>query len=177
MIERFRILPGLPGTGPVPEQFSATGHGMHSEGFVVEFLPEQQPPWVGNFQRGLISYDAVWPLPNGKPVIVISGGQAYVIDPEERRLLATFGGQICTALPAPHANLLILGHLTYLEAWNSNAVQWKTPRISWDGIRDLKVEQDYVRGLAWSPIEDCQIPFSVDLKTGMVEGGAYPRAG
>ena len=171
-MERFRILPGLPATGPWPEQFSATGRGMHREGFVVEFFPEFKPPWVGNFQPGLTSYDAILPLPNGRLVVVVAGGQAYVIEPEPN-LLTTFGGQIDGALEAPALNLLILGNAVYLEAWNTNAMQWRTRRISWDGIWDLRVDHDRLKGLAWNAVEDREEPFSVDLKTGDVEGGAY----
>ena len=107
-MERFRVLPGLPATGDRPEQFSETGRGTHSEGFVVQFLPERNTPWVGNFQPGLNDYYSVLPLPGGSLLIVVAAGPAYVIDPDERRLLTTFGGQIDTAVYAAEGNLLIL---------------------------------------------------------------------
>ena len=175
-MERFRILPGLPSTGDWPEQFSATGRGTHSEGFVVEFLPERKPSWVGNFQPGLTHFEAVLPLPNGMSFVVIAGGQAYVIDPDERRQLMTFGGQIDTALVAPEVSLVILSNGIDLEAWNENSRRWKTRRISWDGIWDLKIDRGCVTGQAWDPFEDCETPFSVDLRTGDVEGGSYREA-
>jgi hypothetical protein len=175
-MDRFRVLPGLPATGDWPVQFSATGRGTHSEGFVVEFLPEKKPSWVGNFQPGLTRYDAVLPLPSGTSLIVVAGGQAYVIDADDRSLLTTFGGQIDTALFAPEASLVILSNGIDLEAWNANSRRWKTRRISWDGIWDLKVDQEHVRGQAWNPFDDCEVPFSVDLRTGDVEGGSYHEA-
>jgi hypothetical protein len=143
---------------------------------VVQFLPERNTPWVGNFQPGLTDYDSVLPLPGGRLLIVVAGGQAYVIDPVERRLLTTFGGQIDTAVDAAEANLLVLSNGLYLEAWNANAMEWRTRRISWDGIWDLAVSSDYVKGHAWNPFDDCETPFSVDLKTGVVEGGSYTEA-
>jgi len=97
-MERFRVLNGLPSTGPYPEQFSTGGRGTHREGFVVEFFPEKKPTWVGNFQPGVTEYSAVLPHFDGTALIVIAGGQAYVIDPEERRLLTVFGGSINLAL-------------------------------------------------------------------------------
>jgi hypothetical protein len=175
-MERFRVLPGLPATGAWPEQFSETGRGTHSEGFVVEFFPELKPPWVGNFQPGLTSYNAVLALPNGRLMIVVASGQAYVIDPDECRLLTTFGGQLDTFLAAPEAGLLFFSDGIYIEAWNTNSRQWRTRRISWDGIWDLRVEQDRLKGQAWNPFEDSESPFSVDLKTGDVEGGSYTEA-
>jgi hypothetical protein len=175
-MERFSILAGLPATGPWPEQFSETGRGTHSEGFVVEFFPEAKPPWVGNLQRGGTSYNAVLPLPNGNSMIVVAGGQGYIIEPEHRSLLTTTGGQIESALAIPAAVLLILSNVTYLEAWGPSAMRWRTRRISWDGIWDLKVNQDRLKGMAWNAIEDCEAPFSVDLETGEVDGGGYTEA-
>jgi hypothetical protein len=139
----------------------------------VQFLPEGKPSWVVNFQPGLTDYYGVLPLPNGTFWIVIAGGQAYAIDPDERRLLTSFGGQIDTAVAAPEKNLLILSNGVYLEAWNANAMQWRTRRISWDGIWELDVDQHHVKGQAWNPFDECETPFSVDLTTGDVEGGSY----
>jgi hypothetical protein len=124
----------------------------------------------------LTRYDAVLPLPSGTSLIVVAGGQAYVIDADDRSQLTTFGGQIDTALFAPQASLVILSNGIDLEAWNANSRRWKTRRISWDGIWDLKVDQEHVRGQAWNPFDDCEVPFSVDLRTGDVEGGSYHEA-
>ena len=81
IVDLFRILPGLSATGPWPEQFTATGRGSHSEGVVVEFNPDTSRSWVGNFQPGGTAYDTVIVHPNGREVIVIAHGQAYLIDP------------------------------------------------------------------------------------------------
>jgi len=86
--------------------------------------------------------------------------------------LTTFGGQIDAAIAAPEAGLLILSNGTYLEAWNATSLEWRTRRISWDGIWDLQVDGDRLKGQVWNPMEDCENPFSVDLKTCDVEGGS-----
>jgi len=173
-MERFRVLNGLPATGPYPEQFSAEGRGMHREGFVVEFFPEKKPNWVGNFQPGMTEYSAVLPHFDGAALIVIAGGQAYVIDPEERRLLAFFGGAIDVALVVPPGNLLVIGcNGIWLEAWDNSGLRWRSRRISWDGMRDIRIENDKVKGKAWSPIDHVEYPFEVNLTTGAVEGGSY----
>jgi len=44
-------------------------------------------------------------------------GQAYVIDPESRRLLAVFGGYINMAFAVPSANLFVTDNGIWLEAW------------------------------------------------------------
>jgi hypothetical protein len=133
-MERFRVLPGLPATGPWPEQFNAGGGGTHREGFVVEFAPEGKPTWVGNFQPGMTGYNAVLPHLDGTSLIVIAGGQAYVIDPEERRLLSAFGGSLNLALAVPQENLFVMGNGIWLEGWDNRGMRWRSRRISWDGI-------------------------------------------
>jgi hypothetical protein len=172
-MERFRVLPGLPATGPWPEQFSAGGHGTHREGFVVEFAPEGKPTWVGNFQLGLTGYSAVLPNLEETSLIVIAGGQAYMIDPEKRRLLTAFGGTLNMALAVPQMNLFLMGNGIWLEAWDNSGMRWRSRRISWDGMWDLRIENGRVKGSAWSPFDDREYPFAVDLKTGAVEGGSH----
>jgi hypothetical protein len=172
-MERFRVLPGLPATGPLPEQFSSTGRGTHREGFVVAFSPEGNPTWVGNFQPGVTDYFSVLLHPDGKSVIVIAGGQAYVINPEERRLLAIFGGSIDIVLAVPFRGLLVTSNGVWLEAWDNSGLRWQSRRVSWDGMQNVRIDNDKVRGEAWSPFDDREYPFAVDLTTGTVEGGSY----
>jgi hypothetical protein len=108
----FRELPGLPAYGPMPLQFSSTGQGMHREGFVIEFLPETEERWVGNFQPGLTGYRAAVAHPNGKSVVVISGSEAYVVDPRARTVEETFGGQIGFVAFVPEIEALVFFGLT-----------------------------------------------------------------
>jgi hypothetical protein len=174
-MERFHILDGLPATGPCPRQFNMSGRRTHREGFVVEFFPEAERSWVGNFQEGLTNYSAVLSLPGATDIIVVAGGHAYVIDPEHHELLTSFGGTIQGVTPIPEFGILILNHTTYLESWRAHAMQWRTGRISWDGIWDLRVDEGQLKGYAWNAIENRKEPFSVDLRTGDVEGGSYTR--
>src|SRR5690606_11352541 len=90
----FRELPGLPAYGPMPLQFSSTGQGAHREGFVVEFLPDTDECWVGNFQPGLSSYSGVIAHPDGRRVVVVAGGEAYIVAPHAKKVEEMFGGAI-----------------------------------------------------------------------------------
>lgn len=95
----FEILPGLPGTGPFPEQFTMSG-GTHREGFVVRFTADGGETWVGNFQRGFGGWylSAAFEHPAMARFVVISGGQAYVVDPSTRACVETFGGNVREAV-------------------------------------------------------------------------------
>jgi hypothetical protein len=169
----FEVLPGLPGVGPYPEQFSATGEGTYHEGFVVKFHPRSSESWVGNVQSGHYGFTGALTHPNGRTVIVVAGGQAYHVDPETRVLLHQFGGGISDVMQEPGSGLLIFADDLRLWAMSTSSVRWKTRRISWDGIRGLAVAGDTVLGEAYDPMSDGWCRFSVEVETGKVTGGSY----
>lgn len=171
----FEILAGLPPYGPAAEQFSATGEGTHREGLVVEFLPPEAAPWIGNFQRGLTPFDTVVELPGTTEVLVVAGGTAYVVSPSKRLCLRTFGAGLRAALRFGDA--VVLSDGLSLEALRGGGVQWRTPRISWDGFRNLRIEGTQALGDAWNAPDDAWTPFAVDLETGEVTcGGHLPES-
>ena len=169
---RYRILDGLPAYGAPAEPFSASGHGMHREGFVVEFFDARGDRWTANFQRGMTALDLVAESPTGTTFLVVAGGQGYVVAPNERRCLRTFGGQIEHALLRP--GHLVVSDGFYVEATDGEHLLWRTRRVSWDGIVGLRIEGERALGEAYDPMTDEWIPFSVDLANREVEGGSYP---
>jgi hypothetical protein len=169
---RLEVLAGLPPYGPVPAQFSAGGCGTHREGFVVQF-GDGAGVWVGNFQRGATGFDLALAHPDGRSVIVVAGGQGYVIDPSSRRLTATFGVDI-TGVIENGAEQLVFSRLTDLEAFGRDGAHWQTRRLSWDGLRSLRVEDGDLVGEGWTFAGDQWIAFRVDLASGTAVGGAYP---
>jgi hypothetical protein len=163
---KFRILEGLPGTGDLPVQFSATGMGTHSEGLVAEFwLESTGESWVGNFQRGLTHFDSILQHPNRHDVIVVAGGDAYVVNPETRTLQDNFGVVIETITPVPNQNYCIFGTSTGFEAVGPGGRVWRSDRIALDGIRSVHVEGSTLKGEAYNGF-DKWLPFSVDVLTG-----------
>ncbi len=168
-VEKFKILAGLPAYGDLPEQFGTTG--TYSEGFVVRFFPTENSAWVGNFQRGLTSFDKVLVHPDGSSVVVVAGGECYIFDIENQKLKDNFGGDFSLVIPVPEKNILILGSCIDFEAVGTSGRIWQSRRISLDGIRNLKLVGDTLTGEAWS-FEDIWIPFSLDVNTGKHKGGA-----
>jgi len=174
MVE-FRELPALPAYGPLPLQFSSTGQGMHREGFVVEFLPETKESWVANFQPGLSGYSSAMSHPNGRHVLVISGGQAYVVDPCARKVEAMFGGAIDFVVSIQEIGALVLGNGLWFEIVRANGCRAATRRISWDGMTQLKVSGSCLRGEAYDPLSESSVSFEVNLLDATHTGGSYPR--
>jgi hypothetical protein len=170
----LRVLAGLPGTGPEPLQFSDGGR-THAEGFVVELTLASGDKWVGNFQPGIANASLALSDPNDpKHALIVSGGQAYVLEPETRKLVRSFGGGITDVLLVPNAAALIVGNGLWFERVEGGETVWQTRRISWDGMMDVRVDGEVLRGHAYDPIADEWTPFRVDIQTGEVTGGAYP---
>lgn len=172
----FERLPGLLGDGPLPVQFSATGTGTHREGLVVRFTP-YGTRWIGNFQRGLTEYDVLLPHPDREQVVVIAGGQGYVVNPETREASRIFGGAIVQAYTTDEPSLVIVDHQGIsFEAIGPDGGDWHTPRLSWDGFRSVRFENGRMVGEAWSPVDDSWYRFEVDLATGATSGGSFRGA-
>jgi len=174
----FEILPGLPPYGPDAEPFSATGQGTQREGFVVRFASPDGSSWVGNFQRGLSRFDDAHGHPNGHDVLIVAGGQGYIVDPVYRSKRAYFGGDIESAFRRDDPPMVIFGNGLWFEAFDASGLRWRTGRISWDGMRDVALQANQITGEAWSPLEDGWMSFKVDTDTGRFVGGSYRgRAG
>jgi hypothetical protein len=170
----WEILDGLPVYGPMAEPFSATGQGTHREGLVVRFSPSTGS-WVGNFQRGLSSLDEVFAHPDGRHVVVVSGGTAYIIEADSHGLVAHFGGQIEEIVSVPEDGFVLLGNGLWFEALGPTGTAWRSRRISWDGMRNVSLAGTVVRGEAYAPEgpDGTWYPFEVDVRTGTVRGGPY----
>jgi hypothetical protein len=167
------VLRGLPGHGAEPEQFSATGRGTHREGFVVQVTPPHGGSWIGNFQRGLKRFDSVIDLPDEKRLIVVAGGVAYVIDAVERVCVRHFGSQIEQAWSTQDAVVFSNG-IDFEAVGAAGEMLWRSRRVSWDGLRNLKMAGTTITGEAWRPADEW-VPFLLDLSTGKAQGGAYPE--
>ncbi|SDP94923.1 hypothetical protein SAMN05216303_1176 [Rhodoferax sp. OV413] len=168
-----KILPGLPGVGPHPRQFSATGLGMHSEGLVVEFGSTESWCWIGNFQPGMTNFSAVYADVESLEANVFAGGQGYRVNVETGELLAEFGGDIESVVEIPNGEALLLCSPTDFELHRrAGGVIWRSRRVSWDGFRNLSVHGNELKGEAWM-FDDTWHPFTVVLESGVVEGGSY----
>jgi len=168
--KRSRRLGGLPGEGPAPRQFSATGHGTYREGFVVEFNPPGATAWVGNFQPGSTSLYRIIEEPANETVLVIAGGQGYAVNERSGALLATYDSDI--EFVERGASTTVIGDNLGFASYLDGGLLWRTRRISWDGFRNLRVEGGLIFGEAWC-FDDTWHLFSVDLLTGQASGGSY----
>lgn len=151
-------------------------------GLIAAIYPVGQPPWVGRFTRGTgigSSATGLWSLPNPDEILVCSWGQAFqinVFDTDEWRPLDDVH-PVMHVLPARNAAAVVVGDYSKLAAYGAGGLRWRTPDLSWDGLFDLEVDGEELRGHGWSAPDDASVPFRVDLSTGDARGGANPQLG
>jgi hypothetical protein len=172
----FEALGSLPPYGPSPVPFSATGQGTHQEGFVVRVVPADAAPWVGNFQGGWGPLTTALRHPNGRSVVVVAAGQAYVVDARTKSSEDTFGADLVSVLEIQEPPTLVFVGLTDLKVIQASG-RWDTPRLSWDGFDKVRADGPLIVGEAWEPGDEVYFPFTVDLFSRAVSGGSYPSGG
>lgn len=102
-------------------------------------------------------------------------GAGYLIDVDKKALISEFAGDIDFIERAPSTGLLIVGNGLWFEAFDGIANRWSTPRISWDGMRNIAINGDRLTGEAYTPMGPPDwLPFEVDLNTGSFMGGSGP---
>ncbi len=179
---RFEVLAGLPGYGPMPLPFAAGAYrgawSGHSEGFIVRFHPKSRETWVGNFQPETGGWRGILRHPNGNHLVVVASGFGYIVDPETCQLVSMLDGCIQHALALPDLDAIIFSDGLRFEAITSGGVWWQSSRISWDEIRNIKIEGAILHGEASSvpaPSDGDWVPFTLDLTTGQCEGGVFEQ--
>jgi hypothetical protein len=171
-MNKFDVLPGLPPYGPEALPFSATGQGTHSEGLVVRFTADDGTCWTGNFQPGMGPCQTVLRHPDNRRFVVIAGGQAYVVYPNQSSHWEHFGGGFETAIEISDLNAVLFGNGLWFELLGATGMIWKTRRISWDGMRDVAIHGMMLTGQSWL-YDDTWSNFTVKLLDGTVTGGSY----
>ena len=174
--KRYEILEHLPTTGPMYIPITGNDELFVSEGFVVRFYKSDGSDWVANFKPGWTDCSYVKYYPNSNKVIVIADGLGYIMNPDELKPIYTFGDSIKNVFELEKGSLLIYDDIG-VEIINDNGLEWESPRISWDGIKDIKIIGNMLTGLSYDPMDDMDLwsKFKINLITKEIEGGSYRK--
>ncbi len=116
----------------------------------------------------------VWSCPNPRDLLAVAGGYAYLLDtasPERVDFLSI--RPVCAVLPAPEETVLLLAGFHTVLAVGLEGVRWQSERLSWEGLTLAEVRDGVLHGTGWNMFSDRDLPFRLDLKTGIHEGGGY----
>lgn len=149
---------------------------LYSEGFPVRFFKADGTDWVANFELGWTDLKIICELNDTCNLLVIAGGTCYLMNPEEAKPISVFGVGYSSVLRASDGRLILEDQidLTIVETDGSH---WATERISWDGIKELRLENNTVTGLSYDPMYDADdwIDFTYDIDTKTLTGGSYQK--
>jgi hypothetical protein len=150
------------------------------ESLLVRVTPRGTAPWVGAFALGFVTQDlisGVYAWPDGHSFAVVAAGYGYVVradDPAQWVRLQPM--PITDVRVLPEAGLIVFADFTHMYAYDGVKNLWQTERLSWDGVTVTQVATNHIFGLAWDAMEDKEVEFVVDLRTGQHTGGAKPWA-
>jgi hypothetical protein len=110
----------------------------------------------------------VWSCPHPDWICVVSGGYAYLIDTTapERFAQVEYRPVLGVRALVEQKLLLFVGHHSLL-AWGSAGKAWQTDRLSSEGVTISRVETNTLFGVGWDQLTDADVPFTVDLRTGL----------
>jgi len=175
-IKQYEILDALPTYGPMYIPVTKNGEPFFSEGFVVRFYKPDGTEWVANFQPGWTDLKEIYELKDTSNLLVIACGICYIMNPNETKPISVFGVGYVKVLKTQDERL-ILQDQTDLTIIETNGFHWDTERISWDGLKELNIENNIVSGLSYDPMNDADewITFTFDIDTKTLTGGSYHR--
>lgn len=175
MHKRYKILKGLPAYGPEAKSISVDNRPSCSEGFVVLFYKSDGTEWVANFSLGrFLGFNYVVDFQAINRMLVVAGGQGYIVDHEQEKITGYFDDSISYAAVIPNEKVIFANDHEIIVFDHTDQF-WVSRRISWDGFSKLKLENNRLTGLSWDPTNSINPwePFVIDLDTKEVIGGSY----
>jgi hypothetical protein len=177
-LENFKILSSIPANS-ISKKFEATNHKIYQEGLFVEIVPDINSSWIATFNPGNSNFCGVYQHPNRVDLIIISRGQAYIINPESRNLIDTFGSNIIAVIDAPDKYIkssypepyivspfILFIDNSHLICYDYSGLVWRNIEISWNNVRKLKVENSRLIRECCSLESGSWLPFWLSIKTG-----------
>jgi hypothetical protein len=133
--------------------------------------PSGAEPFLATFALGFADAAAptgLWSCPDPDWLCALAGGYAYVVNtrqPEQFEQIEYRPVLQVRALPSSGL-LIFAGHHSIL-ARDAHGKIWQTERLSSEGIEISRIEDDRLEGIGWDLITDRDVPFTIDLRTGV----------
>lgn len=175
MKSRHEVLDHLPAYGPMYVPVAENEEKFYGEGYVVRFTKSDGSTWVANFKPGWTNCCYSKEFKNDR-VLVVAYGMGYLMNPDTEIPEKTFDIPIREVIRFDDQQLIFASD-TGIELFESDGIVWTSPRISWGGIRKLKLKDSILTGESYDPMNDADtwVDFKIDLKSKEVTGGSYRK--
>lgn len=143
-------------------------------GFSPEPLPQSSPSaaeFLATCALGFLDPavpTGLWSTPNPDELCAVSGGYAYFIDTTnpERFTMIDYRPVLELRPLVLHGLLLLASHRSIL-AWGRNGQAWQSEKLSSEGVGIVSIDGNVLHGLGWDLLTARELPFSLDLRTGL----------
>ena len=75
---------------------------------------------------------------------------------------------VLQVISAAKANLLLFVDHRSVLAWGKEGQAWHSEKLSDEGVTIAGIDGGILRGLGWNMMTDKEIPFTLDLRTGVL---------
>ena len=177
-----RMLDGPPPVHPLEKlyHFPVELEEGDRAGSYVRIVPVTGPAWSGFFALGFGSeqvVSAICACPDPDSICVVAGGYAYVVNvTDPAKWLQVEQRPVVDLQVVSGPSLILFGGFTSITAVGKTGIVWQTERLSWEGLRITRIEDEKLHGFGWDVMSDKEVAFEVDLTTGRHVGGARPSS-
>jgi hypothetical protein len=146
---------------------------------IVRVRRQNEQRWIGTFAKGFDSETATTGLfstPHPDWLCAVSGGYAYVVNaqhPEQWHFVKS--RPVLETRAISEANALTFADFQTLSGFTADATLWQSAPLSWEGLKITAIKGNELQGFGWDAIQDRDVPFTVDLRTGQHTGGTAPK--
>ncbi len=116
----------------------------------------------------------IFSCPRANDLLAVAGGYAYLIDTlAPDHCLHVPLRPVTKVLPAPEAGLILLAGFHTVAALDTNGLLWESAKLSWEGVTLGDVRDGKLNGTGWNMHTNRDVPFAIDLATGIHTGGGF----
>ena len=151
---------------------------------LLDVKPKSGKAWSGAFgEDSPNGMTGIFTTPDDRTICVVCGGAGYFVDATdpEHGWTVVECAPVRFTLPFPKCGLLVFGNFTDFVAYRHDPesidirldVAWRSARLGWDDLEVTRTTDERIEGYAWSAPDDRMVGYSVDVRTGAHEGGAF----
>ena len=173
--KKYEVLEGFSACKDGENVVSVGSQPNYSEGTLIRFYKSNGESFVANFPNKSKLEAEVYSLK--EKLLILISGFAFVVNSETDDEIVCIGRGVEHLLK--YKDCYVLGTFTHIIFLKQDGEIFTSKRISWDGLKDLKIDNNVLTGLAYDPTNSNQpwSPFILNLVTKEIQGGTYGIAG